>query len=139
MGIFSGIKDAQITGASKYLGPGQWYLKVKKCEVFESSKKKGRFFFLAEFETLEATDPHSVVGETRSWLVNLDQEAALGNIKAFALALTPDAKESDIDEEMVEELVSSENPAAGLEVRAEGVLRESKNGNEYTRFTWSSS
>ena len=139
MGIFSGIKDAQITGASKYLGPGQWLLKVKKCEVFESTKKKGRHFFLAEFETVEASDPHSVVGETRSWLVNLDQEAALGNIKAFALALTPDAKEADIDEEMVEELVSSENPAAGLEVRAEGVMRESKNGNEYTRFTWSSS
>lgn len=139
MGIFSGIKDAQITGASKYLGAGQWCLKVKKCEVFESTKKKGRHFFLTEFITVSSSDPHAVVGETRSWLINLDQDSAMGNIKAFALALAPDSKEEDIDEEMMEDLISAENPAAGIEIRAEGVLRESKSGNEYTRFTWSSS
>ena len=137
MGIFSGIDDAQITGASKYLGPGQWRLQVKKVEVFESTKKKGRHYFIAEFEVLEASDDLAVIGETRSWLVNLDQEAALGNVKAFVLALTPGATEQEIDEEMVDELVSAENPAAGLVVKAEGVSRISKNGNEYTRFTWS--
>lgn len=139
MSIFAGIKDAQMTGASKYLEAGQWDLKVKKCEVFESSKKKNQFYFLAEFEVLGTSVEFANVGETRSWLVNMDHgETALGNIKNFALALTPGATEDDIDEGMMDELVSAENPAAGIVVKAEGVQRTSQKGNEYTRFTWSS-
>ena len=135
MSIFAGIQNVpESQGASKYLGEGLWTLKIKKCELFESSKKKNQFYFLGEFEVIDSNVEDARVGETRSWLVNMDLgDTALANIREFAMAITPGAKKEDITPELIEEIISAENPTAGLLVKAEGSQRIC---HEYTVFRW---
>ena len=76
-------------------------------------------------------------GSVISWLVNMEQPSALGNVKGFAMALLPDTPEDDLDESAMEQLVGPDQPAAGIRVKADAVNIKTRAGNDFTKVNWS--
>jgi hypothetical protein len=137
MSLFDGIENAKVYGGGRYIEPGNWMLKVQELSTFESAQQKGRFYFCAEFEVIGTDVETTREGEKVTWLVNMMNGSALDNIKGFAMALTPGSSEADITPDAMEEMVSSDNPAAGIQVSAFAFLKTSREGNPYTRINWS--
>ena len=137
MGIFKGIKEHSVTGGGRYLTPGNYTLEVEEVKTFESQQKKGRMYFCADFTVLSTTSSDYAPGERVSWLVNMDQPSALSNVKGFAMALSPDISEGEITEEAMEELVSSDNPAAGSRLKANAYNVVTRSGGDFTKVAWS--
>jgi dihydrofolate reductase len=109
---------------------------VEEVKTFESQQKKGRHYFCAEFTVLSTTSQDYAPGDRVSWLVNMDQPSALSNIKGFALALSDEVKESEIDEEAMDQLISSDNPAAGAKVKATAYNVQTRSGGDFTKVSW---
>ena len=136
MGLFANIEKEQVVGGGQYLTPGSYTLEVEEVKTFESQQKKGRHYFCAEFTVLSTTSPDYTPGERGSWLVNMDQPSALSNIKGFAASLSPEASESEINEEIMNQMVSSENPAAGAKMKATAYNVKTRAGGDFTKVTW---
>jgi len=139
--IFAGIKAESATKSGRYIQPGQHVLTVREIKLFESSQKKGKWFFCVEADVDEYTAEDEAApygsGSVVSWLVNMEQPSALGNVKGFAMALLPDTPEEDLDETAMEQLVSPEQPAAGIRVKADAVNIKTRAGNDFTKVNWS--
>lgn len=130
MGRFSGIESASSSEGGVYLLPGAYRLKVDAIKTGTSRKK--RDFFVAEFSILESNNPERPAGTKASWMVMLDLDTALGNIKDFLETLSG----GDVDEEGVELAVSAANPFAGLEIKASAANVKTKKGTDFTKVQW---
>ena len=139
MGIFDGISEATVYGGGRYLTPGKYGLKVKELKTFESTKYPGRNYFAAELEVLETSSEDYIEGDVVTWLVDLSQTPAMSNILGFALALSPENKQSDITPAVMEELVSPDQPASGIEVKADAFLTQTRAGKDFTKVIWHAS
>jgi hypothetical protein len=141
MSIFAGITKESATRSGRYIQPGRHILTVREIKLFESSQKKGRWFFCVEADVdeyvPEVESPTYSTGSVVSWLVNMEQPSALGNVKGFAMALLPDTPEEDLDETAMEQLVGPEQPAAGIRVVADAVNIKTRAGNDFTKVNWS--
>jgi len=145
MGIFDGMGTTRTSGSGRYICPGDFELELRELKVFESQQKKGHHFFCAEWDVLEFTPPADLegkpqfkAGDEASWLVNLDNASALANIKGLALALVPGSEEEDIDEETMEDMISSKQPAKGAKIFARAFQVATRTGGEFTKVKWSS-
>jgi len=125
--------------------PGKYELEVRELKTFESNAKRGRWFFVAEFDVVTYQPlsnaegkPEYAPGDQVSWLVDMDQLSALGNIKGFAMALVEGSTEDDIDEAVMESLVATEQPGRGLRVFANAFMVKTRSDNDFTKVTWSS-
>ena len=151
MGIFAGVEKAEVYGGGQKIRPGLHRLKISEVLIHNSQKRRGTQFFIVEFEVVESMGgrPVSVVsdegttstlhspGDRVSWLQDMSQTPALSNVKGFALALAPDAKNEDITEESLDMLVSSSQPAVGIEVMADATVLETQStGRDFTRIRW---
>ncbi len=144
-GIFGGMGSAKVAGGGRYIEPAKWHLEARELKVFESQRKRGQWFFAAEFDVLDVKAPADyegkfpfAPGDLVSWLVNMDNDSSLGNIKGLAMALVPGSEEEDIDDAAMEGLVDSSQPARGLKVWANAFHVETRKGTPFTKVVWSS-
>jgi hypothetical protein len=133
MGMFSGIQSAKESAGGAYLKPGVYRLKVLACKAVK--KFNGVNGFAAEFEVLESTCADLLPGSFCSWVAMLNQEPALGNIKAFITAAAA-CEESQVTEEAMEIIVGPQNPLKGHEVRASAHNILTKKGGDFTKVKW---
>jgi len=130
MGLFGKINEAKYSEGGNYLKPGVYRLEIEAVKSLQTRTKKDAF--VAEFKILESNNVDCAVGSLVSWMVTLDKEPALGNIKQFAqsvLAVTEDK----ITEEVIEFMVSETNPCKGKMVRACAVNIMTKANRPFTK------
>lgn len=159
--VFGGIEKAEVFGGGVKIRAGRHRVRIEELLVHKS-RKSAKFFFIVEASVLASeggrpttarelpagqsaprSEPHAI-GERITWLVDLSQASGLANVKGFALALAPDAKDSDVTEAGMLALVNQDpaaglvQPAAGLEVEADAiVILTDKKGEDFTRVRWS--
>lgn len=140
-GLFGGIGDAKIGMGGLYFLQGLYRVRIIRFFAMESRKKED--LVIAECEVLASDVAERKVGMKPSWVVNLKQDAALGNIKGFlaaCLGLDPNDTEAvneRITEDFCEEAVSEDNPLAGIEVNLEAVNIKTRENNDFTLHKWS--
>jgi hypothetical protein len=134
MGIFGNIKDAKYSDGGVYLKAGVYRLEILKVLYKKTRQQKDAF--IAEFKVLESTCKELLPGCVASWMVTLDKEPALGNIKQF-LAEVLNCPMEKIDEQIVEAVIAETgpkpNPLAGQMVRAAAVDIQTKAGRPFTK------
>jgi hypothetical protein len=135
MSIFAKIREAKVYSAGQYFKPGSYEVEIDKVAYFQSDRNAGKWYFVVETRVVSTTSEYKA-GESVSWLQDLSKMSSLGNVKQFALSLTPGATEQDITEEVMETLCAPEQPAAGLRIGADVVTRTSKEGRDYTLVQW---
>lgn len=134
MGLFSGIENAQIGGNATYFLEGKYRVRVDKAKVFQN--RKGDFLFVAEMTILESTNPKRLPGTTASHVINKRHEAFLGDVKGFISAVN-NCDPAEVTEEIVELVISDENPLGGLEVMLTCTEKTTKAGNPFTVHRYS--
>jgi len=137
MGHFDTISDVQSSGGSRFLTPGNYLCEVRALKVVDSQKRRGQHFFVAELAVLECDNGDFGEGECVSWVVNMDHQSAMSNIKSFAMALDADSTEATVTPQVMDSLISSDNPAAGSKVRGFLYNVKTGKGNDFTKANWS--
>lgn len=134
MSRFGGIENAKTSDKLPNIMPGRYVLEVTGVKVI-ATRAKGDMF-ISEFKVLEngGTAGENPVGSTCSHLIKLSLDSAMGNVKGFVQALTGEAK---VTSDLVDGLVSPENPAAGTKVRAEAFMIKTKAGADFTKVNYS--
>jgi hypothetical protein len=134
MGVFGKINDATFSDGGVYLKQGVYRLEIVKCIYKKTRQQKDAF--IVEFKTLESTNPELPVGSAPSWMVTLDKEPALGNIKQFlaeALSTDMDKIVEQVVEAVVAETGAKPNPLAGYKIRAAAVNIMTKANRPFTK------
>ena len=147
MGTFSGIGEAQVGVGSVYFLPGIYLVEILEAKLLRSRKRED--LYIVEGLIHESDNPDRKPGMKSSWVVNLKQDAALGNIKGFlgaALGVDPyDAKAlkeaftengQDTTEIVAEQSVSAENPLKGTRIKLTCTNKKTKAGNDFTVHIW---
>lgn len=134
MGLFSGIREAKVSQGGVYIAPGVYRSKI--LAVKQGTTRKGVGFFVVELEHLKSNNESHPAGARVSWMVTLDKDAALGNVKEF-LSIVTDTPEEQIDEEGVDLITSAQNPLKDTIVDISAINKPTKAGGEYTRVSWS--
>lgn len=131
MGLFTGIDKAQYFEGGKYITPGLFLVEIEK--VKNDKTRKGRPFFVVEMKVLESSNlKDHPVGTSMSWMVMLDQDAALGNIKHF-LTIACDVPENDVDEALATEACGEDNPLRGTKLRVSAVNILTREKKDFTK------
>ena len=137
MGVFTGIEDAKVGAGGVYFLEGLYKVEIKKVLTLLSRKKEQ--LFIVEAAILESDNPNRKKGTGASWVVNLKQDAALGNIKGFLRAANgedPHDEDVVVTEEEVEFACSEENPLAGVVMGLECVATKTRAGGDFTLHKW---
>lgn len=128
------IQEAKFSEGGTYLLPGVYRIEVIACKHIKT--RQGREAFVVELSILESNNPERPPGSTCSWMVMLDQEPALGNIKNFISAAYP-CEDSQVSEQAVLLIVGEKNPLKGHRARASAVNIKTKNrGTDFTKVKW---
>jgi hypothetical protein len=130
MGLFAGIKEAKVSQGGVYIEPGVYKSRIDACK--SGKTRAGVGFFVVELEHLESNNLKHPPGTKVSWMVTLDKEPALGNIKAF-LAAASNSKEEEIDDAGAELVVSAENPLKDTVLKISAVNIQTKAGTPFTK------
>lgn len=133
MGIYDGIDKAEVSSGGQYFKPGQYRMRIQS--VSEITSRKNITFFVVESVVLDTTCEDYQPGATISWLVNMSNDYALGNVKEFAQALGGDMS-LQITGADIEKLISDEQPAAGHDIDVDAITRVSRAGHEWTQARW---
>ncbi len=144
MSIFAGIDKVEVSAAGQNFRAGRYEVEIDSVTTFVS--RKGVPFFLVK-ATVQQTTSTYAPGSSVDWLVNLNQDWALANVKEFALALIPGdvveqaraaGEESQlITEATIEGMIGPEQPCAGMRVEVDAIERISKaTGNPWVHARW---
>jgi hypothetical protein len=133
MGLYDGVNDAPTSTGGQYFKPGQYRMRVQS--VTEITSRKNVPFFVVESVVVRTTCESYKPGSTISWLVNMNSDWALSNVKEFAQACGGDMSASVAGSD-IEAMVSPEQPAIGVEVDVDAITRTSRAGNEWTQARW---
>ena len=139
MGLYGKISEAKYSDGGVYLKKGVFRLEILK--VLHKTTRQNKEAFIAEFKVLESTNTELLPGCVCSWMVTLDKEPALGNIKQFlSEAMSTPARSVDMSEivEQIVEFVIAEtgpksNPLKGTIVRAAAVDIMTKANRPFTK------
>ena len=136
MGIFSGIKDAQVSSGGVYFVPGLYpVVEVDACKMIFT--RKNEELFVAECKIIESEVPERGPGTHASFTANITRhDAALGNIKGFMVAGF-NCSADEITDDVAEEVVSARQPLAGVRLRLEAVNVGTRAGGDFTKHIWS--
>lgn len=136
MGIFDGIENAEHFDGGKYIQPGLYLAEIIK--VKQAKTRKARPFYVVELKVLESSNlKDHPISTNMSWMVMLDQDAALGNIKHFVSV----ASETPIKEVQVadaEDSCSEENPLQGVKLRVMAVNIKTRADKDFTKVSFMS-
>lgn len=141
MGYFSNAGTAPLSMAGIYLNEGHKYL-LEIADVKMITSRKGDNLFCAEFVIHESDDPKLGPGFKPSWLTNLKQDAAMGNIIVFVGAVNGiDSRDepslrANVTEDVLEVVVSPKNPLRGRYVQVITKNKKTKAGNDFTMHYW---
>ena len=137
MGRFSGVNKARQSGGGNWWKKGKYRTRITKVEFRNGHKGES---YIIEGEVLASSNPEILVGETRSQVIKMDKESALGNIGSFmgvcAAVMTgenlanPDLNE--VTEADVEASHGEDQPLVGLELEIDAYDIETKAGNPFT-------
>jgi hypothetical protein len=135
MGInaYGGISEAKYSEGGVYVLPGRYRFKVLGCKHITTRKKQEAF--VVELEVMESTNVERPVGSLCSWMVTLDKEPALGNIKAFICVAVPCAEEQ-VNEQAVHLIIGEGQPLKNRIVRAVATNITTKAGRDFTKVKW---
>lgn len=156
-GFFGGVEDAKVGSGGIYFlankgpkftdgkkvdqfTPALYEVEIKRVLTMTSRKKDD--LFIVEAKIVNSDCPERKPGMTCSWVVNMKQDAALGNIKGFIAAANgiDPSDEAKTDEAVTEEVcdlaVGEDQPLAGLKVGLECVMIETKKGDPFTLHRW---
>jgi len=138
MGVFSGIENAKSTEGGNYLHAGIYDVEVVRLSVGQT--RKGVNFFAADLRVLGTNNPDHRVGEIVNWFVGFDKDAALGNVKAFAVACL--SSEGAIDPATITEQVMNAlcekggEAVAGTKLKVQVTPVATKSGGTYSKHMW---
>lgn len=133
---FAGIGQAEVFETGVYIQPGVYLAEVKKVKQGETRKK--REFFVVEMKVLETSDIKAhPVGSDMTWMVMMDQDAALGNIKHF-LNVAGDIPLEEISEQDALDAVGQENPLQGTKLRIIATNIKTKAQKDFTKVKFMS-
>jgi hypothetical protein len=131
MGIFDNIGSAEFYAGGKYVTPGLYLAEILK--VKQGLTRNKRAFFVVEMKVLETSNEKDhQIGTEMSWMVMVDQDAALGNIRHF-LSVAADTPFSEVTKEDGEEAVGEGNPLAGVRVRVMAVNIKTRANKDFTK------
>jgi len=131
--MFAGIEGARTSEGGVYFKPGAYEARVIAVKALKD--RKGIGTFVVETELLESSNELLPKGTMCSWVVKLDKEPALGNIKAFiAAAMACAAK--DVTAAAVEMVISEGNPLRDVVLKVSAQDIKTKAGNPFTKVTW---
>lgn len=117
--VFGGISGVKPKGDYNYIGAGDYIVYVNEFGVKKTRKGPMSIFFnltiLAVLDTSECVkwnvSPHRV-GEAATWMVTLDKDSALPQIKRALMNLTT-VDENQVTEEFCESLCAANQPLRG--------------------------
>lgn len=151
MGLFDGIGQAQIGVGGVYFEPGEYEVEVVEVKAIMSRKRENLYIVAARI--LQSSNPDRPIGVKASWIVNMKQDAALGDIKGFLAAcngadasnedevarVLRDEQGNDLTEAMAEYSVHEDQPLAGVRLHLITFQRPTKAGGMFTIHNWSPS
>jgi len=132
------VANAEPTERRPTLGEGRYFLQIEAIKMFDS-KKNATTWFLSEFEVLDSDQDTVPPGSKRVWLQDMTQDSSYTNVKNFFGAILPAATEEQLkNPDMLLQLVSPKNPAAGERVRLEVSMQDSQSnpGRQYRYYAW---
>jgi len=131
MGIFDNIGNAQYFEGGKYVSPGLYLAEVVK--VKQAATRQKRPFFVVEMKVKESSNlKEHPIGTDMSWMVMLDQDAALGNIKHF-ISVASETPINEVQAADAEDACSEGNPLAGVTVRVMAVNIKTRAQKDFTK------
>lgn len=133
MSMFDGIETARSSEGGVYFKPGVYRTKVLACKSLKT--RKGIGAFVVETELLSSTEPSLPAGTLCSWVVTLDKEPALGNIKSF-IAAAMHTETKDVTAAAVDMVVSAGNPLKDVILKVSAQNIKTKAGTDFTKITW---
>lgn len=135
MGFFKGIGNARPGNGGVYLNaPGKFKVEIKECKVIKSTQK-GTDMFVVGLKILESNNPKNPAGQLASWVVNMGQLSALGNVRGFLAAATGEDIEN-IDEDTADGLVGEGSPLIGGELWVTTDMIKTKKQTDFTKHNW---
>lgn len=134
MGLFGKINEAKYSEGGIYILPGVYRLRVDTVKAIRTRTAKDAF--VVEVTIMESTNKDRLPGSACTWMVTLDKEPALGNIKQFISVAAP--CEMDQVTEAVAEAVTVEKgenaqPLKGRIVRCSAVEIMTKANRPFTK------
>lgn len=132
-GMFDGIEGARVSEGGVYFRPGVFKARILAVKALKDRKGVGTF--VVECELLESSEEALPVGTIASWVVKLDKEPALGNIKAFAAAASG-VTAKDVTAKAIELIVSEGNPLRDTVLKVSAQNIKTKAGGDFTKVTW---
>jgi hypothetical protein len=131
MGIFDNIDKADYFEGGKYVTPGLY--KTKVLRVKQAKTRKGRPFFVVEMKVLESSSlKEHPIDTDMSWMVMLDQDAALGNVKHF-ISVASETPINQVQAADAEDACSEGNPLEGIELRVMAVNIKTRADKDFTK------
>ena len=137
MGFATGLASAKKpTGKGEYIVPGNFIFQVDYLKENVGGYKGDSF--VAAFKTIDSDTPEQKIGGCPAWVsVKRPDNAAMaqGEVKEF-LSILMNLEYDDIDEEVFENLVGTDQPAAGHYIRCYAWEKPTKNGGMWTAMKW---
>lgn len=131
--MFDGIEGARVSEGGVYFKPGVYKARILAVKALKDRKGVGTF--VVECELLESSEATLPAGTIASWVVKLDKEPALGNIKSFAAAAN-NCGAKDVTAKAIELIVSEGNPLKDTILKVSAQNIKTKSGNDFTKVTW---
>jgi hypothetical protein len=130
---FDGIEGARVSEGGVYFKPGAYKARILSVKALKDRKGVGTF--VVECELLESSEAALPKGTVCSWVVKLDKEPALGNIKSFAAAANG-VQPKEVTAKAIELIVSAGNPLRDTVMKVSASNIKTKSGSDFTKVTW---
>lgn len=138
MGLFDTINEATYSEGGVYILEGIYRLEV--LSVISKRARAGYDCFIVEVRVIESSNKERLPNSICSWMVKLpppsDKESpAMGNVKQF-LATAIGCDMSQINPQIAEAAVSTDNPLKGKILRANATNIMTKRNTPFTKVKW---
>lgn len=138
MSIFAGIENARSTEGGNYLDVGVHEVEIMRLTTGKT--RKGVPFFAADMKILGTNSTKHRIGEVANFFVGFDKDAALGNVKAFAVAclsIEGPIDPSTITQPVMDGLVEKGGEAVvGTRLKVQVTQVPTKSGGTYSKHLW---
>lgn len=154
MGRFSGLGGVKVNQGGVYFLPGDYVVEMVEKKFFKN--RKGLDTFVNAAKIITSTNPERAPGTVCSQVITIRPdifETCMANIKqscAAALGIEDaDGYNADIQpgedqdaandrfwDEVIETMVSPENPTKGIKLRLNCVNIKTQAGKDFTKHVW---
>jgi hypothetical protein len=141
MGKFSEINKHSQAGGGNWWKPGNYRARISSVKFQNGFKGEA---YIIECEVLRSSNPDIKIGETRSQVIKLDKESALGNIASFLRVcqaiLTGEGLDNPealkVDESDVIDSYGADQPLVGVEIDVNAIDIMTKKGTPFTKIVY---